>query len=169
MRIRSRFESLGRWVLPLDNPVEGILGTVITAALLAAYSEPPFHVGAIAFGTLVAVLVYWLTHVYAEEIGRGPETGPAFSKHRLKATLRRQYALVEASFPPLAVLLAAFAFGATPSLALDFAEWSAVLLLVVWGFVTARRHELKGVAFVAAGLIAGVLGLVIVVLRSTFH
>ncbi|MEU1628095.1 hypothetical protein ABZ746_22725 [Streptomyces sp. NPDC020096] len=169
MEIRRRFESLGRWILPLDNPVEGILGTVITAALLAAYAEPPFHLVAIVLGTLVAVLVYWLTHVYAEEIGRGPEAGPAFSKRRLMSNLRRQWALVEACFPPLAVLLVASALGAAPSLALNFAEWSAVLLLVVWGIVTARRHELKGIPLVVAGLIAGVLGLVIVVLRSAAH
>ncbi|WP_269858305.1 hypothetical protein [Streptomyces sp. RPT161] len=169
MRIRKRLKSLGHVLLPLDHPVEGIMGTVITAALMAAYSEPPVHLGAVVLGTAVAVVVYWLTHVYAEEVGHGPVEGRAFAKRRLMSTLRKQWALVEASFLPLIVLLVVFALGVRPSRALLVADLAAVLLLVVWGFVTAWRHGIRGLQLFLAGLVAGVLGLVIVVLRALVH
>jgi hypothetical protein len=169
MRIPERLKSLGRLVLPLDHPVEGILGTVITAELMAAYSEPPIHLGAVVLGIIVAVLVYWLTHVYADEVGHGPVKGRAFAKRRLMSTLRRQWALVDASFPPLIVLLVAFALGAGASRALLVADLSAVLLLVGWGVLTARRRGIRGPSLILTGLVAGVLGLVVVVLRAVVH
>ncbi len=169
MRVRSRLKSLGRLVLPLDHPVEAIMGTVITAALMAAYAEPPVHLGAVVPGIAVAVVVYWLTHVYAEVIGHGPVEGRAFTKGQLMSTLRKQWALVEASFLPLMVLAVASASGARPSAALLIGDWAAVLLLVVWGSVTAWRHGIRGLPLAAAGLVAGVLGLIVVVLRASLH
>ncbi|GGO99839.1 hypothetical protein [Wenjunlia tyrosinilytica] len=166
MRTREWPESLGRWLLPLNNPTEAILGTVVTGAIMAAYSEPPIHVDEVTLATIVSVLVYWLTHVYADEVGHDPENGPAFSKRRLMATLRRDWAIAQASIPPLAVLLLSSLCGATSFLALEIAVWSAVALLVAWGMFSAARHGLRGMPVFAAGLVAGVLGLIIVGLKS---
>jgi hypothetical protein len=153
--------------VPLRDPAEGALGTVVTAGLMAAYADPPVRMAEVVTAALATVGVYWLAHVYADMVGRPPEGGgPAFSRTRLRWSLRANWSLVRASLSLLAVAVVAWTAGADPTTALGVAVWSAVAVLVAEGTVTARRHGVRGLRLVAAAAAAGLLGLLLVALKS---
>jgi hypothetical protein len=167
MRVREVCRALAGLVVPLRDPAEGALGTVVTAGLMSAYSDPPVDMGEVVVAVLVTVGVYWLTHVYAEMVGRVPAGGgPAFSRARLSRSLRANWGLVRASLPLLVVAVAAWAGGADATTALGVAVWCALAILVVEGVLTARRHGARGPGLLKAAVAAGVLGLLLVALKS---
>jgi hypothetical protein len=167
MRVREVCRMLVGLVVPLRDPAEGALGTVVTAGLMAAYADPPVEMGEVVAAVLVTVGVYWLAHVYAEMVGRTPEGGgPAFSRARLRRSLRANWSLVRASFPLLVVAAATWAAGVEATTALGIAVWCAVVVLVTEGVVTARRHGVRGRGLLKAAAAAGFLGLLLVALKS---
>lgn len=168
MRRREVGRALAGLVVPLRDPAEGALGTVVTAGLMAAYADPPVQMAEVVVAALVTVVVYWLAHVYAEMVGRMPgDGGPAFSRARLRRSLRANWGLVRAALPLLVIALVAWAAGARPTTALGVAVWFAVVILVVEGVVTAYRHGVRGLRLLAAAAAAGVLGLLLVALKSS--
>jgi hypothetical protein len=74
--------------------------------------------------------------------------------------------MVTASFLPLATLLAARLFGASPVDAAWFALITAVALLVVHGYGAARAANLAGIRLVAVTATAGLLGVAMIVLKA---
>jgi hypothetical protein len=166
MSLREWWGRLSMRLMPLQNPAQAVYGTVITGAVMAAYSEPPVEVDEAVPGVLAAVVVYWLAHVYAEELVHA-EQGAAFSGRRLWSTMRAQWAIVRAALAPVVVILAALLFGATSTVALEIAVWFTVLLLAGFGAVSARRGGLRGCSLILATLSAGCLGLILVALKSS--
>lgn len=167
MRVREVCRLLAGLVVPLRDPAEGALGTVVTAGLMAAYSDPPVHMDEVVTAVLVTVVVYWLAHVYADMIGRIPEGGgPAFSRSRLRRSFRSNWSLVRAALPLLVVAVVAWAAGVDPTTALGAAVWSALVILVAEGVVTARRHGVRGPRLLTAAAAAGFIGLILVALKS---
>ncbi|MGP3923667.1 hypothetical protein [Streptomyces sp. 8N616] len=166
MSLREWWGRLGMRLMPLKNPAQAVYGTVITGAVMAAYSEPPVEIDEVVPGVLATVVVYWLAHVYAEELVHFEE-GVAFSRRRLWSTMRAQWAIVRAALAPVLVLLVALLFGATPTVALEIAVWFTVLLLVGFGTVSALRGGLRGGPLILAALLAGSLGLILVALKGS--
>jgi hypothetical protein len=167
MRVREVGRALAGVVVPLRDPAEGTLGTVVTAGLMAAYADPPVHMDEVVTAVLATVGVYWLAHVYAETVGRTPEGGgPAFSRARLRRSLRANWGLVRAALPLLAVAVVVWAAGADPTTALGAGVWCAVVVLVVEAVVTARRYGVRGPRLLIAAAAAGFIGLILVALKS---
>lgn len=167
VRTRAFLRSLGGLLLPMGEPIEGALGTVVTGGLMAAYADPPVNMPEVAAAALVTVAAYWLTHVYAEMVGHPPTSGRAPFKARFRHSLRANWALVRSAFPLLAVAFVARGLGAAPETALGVAVWCAVLILVIEGVVTAHRHGIRGYGLLAAAVAAGLIGLVLVVVKTS--
>ncbi|MEU6084063.1 hypothetical protein [Streptomyces sp. NPDC047108] len=166
MRVREWSVALGRLLLPLNHPEHAVYGTVITGAVLAAYSDPPVHLEDVLVNVPATVVIYWLAHVYAEGLVRA-ERGVPFSGRRLPATMRSQSGIIQSALAPMLVLLLAVLCGATSTVALEIAVYFTVLLLGSFGVVGARRGGLRGRPLIVSALLATFLGLIVVALKAS--
>ncbi|WP_203716144.1 hypothetical protein [Asanoa siamensis] len=143
----------------------GIYGTVICASTLAAAGNYP--AGRVALIVLVTLLVYWLAERYSELLGLAGQ-GP-IGRREVLAALTSGWAMIQASVTPLLVLFFARLAGASHAAALDAALAYTVFLLVVLGWLAARRAGLTGWTRWAATSFSGILGLVVVALKAALH
>jgi len=151
------------------NPARAIYGTILSTALIAAYSEDagsdPIQ---IAGAVTAAALVFWLAHGYAEALARGVESEEG-ALASFSTALRREWPLVQGALPPIAPLL----LSPLGLLSEDNAETLALItgigLLTLWGTAIAwkRRPGLIGLALGAAS--SAFFGLVIVGLKAFVH
>jgi hypothetical protein len=154
----------------VENLASGIYGTILSTALIAAYSEDPGSDPLqVAIAVLVAALVFWIAHAYADLLARGlvGTGGAGFAQAR--AELAREWPLVLGSLPPLLPLL----LGPLGVISDDSAETVAiatgVAMLAVWGMAIARRQGggLIGIAYSAG--VSALFGIVVVGLKALVH
>ena len=146
----------------------GIYGTIVVAGLLAATGpDDDPEVWPTALWVTVTMVVFWLAHSWSLSIARRA-TGVEAARG-LRQTLVHHWPLVQAAFPPLAVMLVAAALGASDDTAILLAALSCVLLLAGWGILVGRQeHEsLARIALTSVGCAA--LGALMVVLKVVIH
>jgi hypothetical protein len=142
----------------------GIYGTIVTAAVIAASSATLSSV-ALEVTVLVTLVVYWLAEQYAELLGEHTEVGRLPDWERVSSSLAAAWPMVTASFVPLASLLVARLSGASRSQAANIALCVTIALLAIHGHAAAKAGGLRGIRLVLVATIAGLLGLVMVVLK----
>ena len=151
-----------------ENLASAIYGTILSTALITAYSEDAGSVPLeIAGAVFVTSLVFWLAHAYAGILARGAARGHWLE--RVGTEFERQWPLVVGSVPPILPLLLA----PLGVLSDDNAEWVAigtgVALLTAWGAAIAwrRGRGTLGIAMSAAS--SAFFGLVVVGLKVIVH
>jgi hypothetical protein len=161
------------WLARLSAPAvpAGIYGTVICASVLAAaQGKSTIQVAAVVVVTLI---VYWMAERYSEVLGlaAGEESAgqSKITPERVRAVLGSGWAMIQASVTPLIVMLISRLAGASSELAVNIALVYTVLLLVALGWIAATRALLAGWGRVAATGFTAVLGLIVVVLKTSLH
>ena len=122
-------------------------------------------VGEVAITVLVTVLVYWIAERWSHILAAGIR-GRRLSRHESVQMLVEGWPMVQASYLPLLVLLAAWLLGADTTTAVNIALVATVVLLTGLGWVAARRGGRAGWAAVRSALVTGALGLAIIVLKA---
>jgi hypothetical protein len=147
-----------------------IYGTVLSTALIAAYSEDPGSDPLqVAVAVFVAALVFWVAHAYSDILARGLVQSRGGGLLHFRAELAREWPLVLGALPPILPLL----LGPLGVLSDDSAESVAiaagVVLLGAVGMLIAwrRRSGLIGLAFSAAS--SALFGVVVVALKALVH
>ncbi|HZB48814.1 MAG TPA: hypothetical protein VE547_06935, partial [Mycobacteriales bacterium] len=102
-----------------ENTAAGIYGIIVGAAVMAA-SHASSSV-AVIVAVLVTLVVYWGAERYARIVARRIHSGRRRQPHELRPELTTGWAMVSASFLPLAVLVAARLLGAELSTAVLWA------------------------------------------------
>jgi len=143
----------------------GIYGTVITAAVLASAGNALPTAG-LAVAVLLTLLVYWAAEQYAEVLGEQAEHGHLPSWSRIRDGLVSTSPMITAAYIPVLVLIAARLLGGTRTVAANIALAVAVLLLMTHGWSSGRAAELRGTRLLTVTLIAGSLGLIMIVLKN---
>ena len=142
----------------------GLLVTVLVTVLWQAEVAPEF----IAFSVLVSVLVFWLTHVWAEVVEQRLK-GPT-SRSEIIAIASREASMVVAAVPPVVVL----GIGRLGLLTVDQAIGLALVVclaqLFLWGLAIGMTLErgwpvAVGVAAVELALGTFLVGLKVVVVH----
>jgi hypothetical protein len=146
----------------------GIYGTVVTAAVLATGGNQLGTVP-LAVTILVTLLIYWLAELYAELLGQHVQGGRLPTRRQARLSLVETWPMVSASYVPLLALLLARVVGVSIGSAVDIALAVTVGLLTFYGWSGGRRAQLRGVRLVAVTALAGALGIVMIVLKSTLH
>ncbi len=147
-----------------------IYGTILSTALIAAYSEDassdPWQ---IAVAVLVAALVFWLAHAYADVLARGLALRERASFSRARSELARESPMVTGAILPILPLLLAPLGVLSNYAAENAAIITGVGLLGIVGIAIAwRRGEgLVGIAFSATGCV--LFGVVVVALKAIVH
>jgi hypothetical protein len=168
-RIRhSVLRTLDR-LLPGANPAGTVYGTITVAALLAAESSLrdtyPETVGAV----VVALLVYWLAHSYAELLGHRLAARKRLTASELSRALGRDWAIVRGSGAPLLALLVAWAVGASQETGISIGLWTCVASLLVFELLAGLRARAQPAELALELGVGAALGLGVVLLRVILH
>jgi hypothetical protein len=149
---------------PPARSAAGIYGTIVTASVLATAggSLPTL---ALTIAVFVTLVVYWVAEEYAE-IGEHVSAGRLPGWPDIRAAMAAKWPMVSASYLPLVTLIGADVLGTTPSTAAYVALVVTVLLLVLFGWTAARAAGLSTVGQLGMTLVAGVLGLLMIALKS---
>ncbi|SDW58081.1 hypothetical protein SAMN05421504_101957 [Amycolatopsis xylanica] len=143
----------------------GIYGAIVTAAILTA-AGGQLPTVPLAIAVVVTLLVYWTAEEYAELLGEHVHDGRVPGRAQIAAELRASWPMVTASYGPLAVLLLVRLAGAEPMTAANAGLTAAVVLLVCHAWSAARAARLRGPALIGATCAAGLLGVVMILMKN---
>ena len=146
-----------------------MLGTVTAGALLAAESglrdTYPETVGSL----VVAVILYWFAHSYAEVLGLRLSRHETLTWTELWHAFAQDWGIVRGAAAPVIAVLLAWAVGAQQTTAVTAGTWAAVVSLIVFELAAGMRSRAKAPEL-ALQVTAGVtLGLGILALRALLH
>jgi hypothetical protein len=142
----------------------GIYGTIITAAVIAAGGNV-LSTAALELTVLVTLIVYWIAEQYAELLGEHTQGGRLPSPRQVRASFASSWPMVSSSFLPLLTLLVARFLGASELAGAGIALLVTIVLLVYHGHAAGKAAGLSGFTLFAATCTAGLLGVVMVVLK----
>jgi hypothetical protein len=144
-----------------------IYGTIISASVLAAAGDDDTALS-IGLGVFFTLLVYWLAERWSELIGEHL-SGEPFDWAHARRVFVRGWPLVQASYGPLFVLLVARLLGASVELAVELALLWTILTLVGLGILAGYRARLSTVGVIGSAVFNGLLGLLLIFLKSLLH
>lgn len=158
-----------RWLISRRNPAATVYGTVTAGALLAAESglrdTYPETVGSL----VVAVILYWFAHSYAEVLGLRLSRHETLTWTELWHAFAQDWGIVRGAAAPVIAVLLAWAVGAQQTTAVTAGTWAAVVSLIVFELAAGMRSRAKAPEL-ALQVTAGVtLGLGILALRALLH
>ena len=142
----------------------GIYGTIVTAAVIAAGGNQ-LSTAALEATVLVTLVVYWIAEQYAELLGEHAHAGRLPSMSVVRSSLAAAWPMVSASFIPLISLAAARLLGASAPAAADVALGVTLVMLLTHGYAAGRVAGLHGARLILVTATAGLLGVVMVVLK----
>ena len=142
----------------------GIYGTIVTAAVIAAGGNQ-LSTAALEATVLVTLVVYWVAEQYAELLGEHTHAGRLPSMRVVRSSLAAAWPMVSASFIPLVSLAAARLLGASAPGAADVALAVTLAVLLTHGHAAGRAAGLHGGRLIVVTATAGLLGVVMVVLK----
>ena len=148
-----------------DFYAAAVYGSIVAAALVAAFHEEHASPETTLLSLLSTMAVFWLAHVWSAIVGERIHVGDEFANHRIGAIARAEWPLVESAFLPAVALLLGFAGAIGAAHSLDAALVACVLQLFGWGLVVGRRAYDHWWAALFSGLTNGVLGIVLVSLE----
>jgi hypothetical protein len=145
-----------------------IYGTILTAAVIAAGGNV-LSTAALEVTVLVTLVIYWLADEYSVLLGEHVHEGRLPNGAQIRSSLTASWPIVSASFVPLVAMALIRLLGASTSAAADSALVVAIALLLAQGLAAGRAAGLRGVRLTVVTLLAGLLGVGMVVLKSLIH
>jgi hypothetical protein len=160
--------------MPESESAEGlataIYGTILSTALIAAYSEDSgTDPGQIALAVLVAALVFWVAHAYADLLAHGVVYRRSGGLSRFRVELAAEWPMVTGALLPTLPLMLSPLGLLSDDAAEDAAIATGVALLGVVGIVIAVRRG-SGIIGVALSATSSLLfGVIVVALKALVH
>jgi hypothetical protein len=153
------------------NPARAIYGTILVMAVITALSHDDSVTSAqLIAGVLATTFVFWVAHVYSEVLGNRVEGGSGVpSVANIATAARGEWPLVEASLLPVLSLLLGVVGLVKTDAAVAIAIGVGVVELFGYGILAGRRLGLSRSGTAVVGVINGVLGLLIVLLKVLVH
>jgi hypothetical protein len=156
-------------LLPGANPAGTVYGTITVGALLAAESSLrdtyPETIGAV----VVALLVYWLAHSYAELLGGRLTAHERLTVSGLGRALGRDWAIVRGAGAPLLALLLAWAVGASQETGVTVGLWTCVASLLAFELLAGLRARAQPAELALELCIGAAMGFGVILLRVILH
>lgn len=150
------------------NPSRAVYGAIVATAVIVAASTHDEPVAAVAGAVALTVVVFWLAHVYSAVLEhRYHGNRPRFAD--IRRIMAEELPMVEAATLPIAVLLLGAFNVLRDPFAVNLALAIGVAQLLVWGAVAARRAGWSWAATVGTSVVDGVLGLLVIGLKSILH
>jgi hypothetical protein len=151
------------------NPGGAVYGTITVGALLAAESwQRETYLETIA-GVVLALVLYWIAHAYAEFADARLRNGEGLSLEGLGRAMGHELSLLSGAAAPLLALVVFDIAGASLSTAINAAIWTAAAMLVLIELVAGIRAELTGRELVGQTALGGLLGCLVIALHVSLH
>jgi hypothetical protein len=143
-----------------------VYGVITVGALMAAESgRHESYLDTIA-SALIATLLYWLAHAYADLLGRRLATGDRLTARALARELAHDWAIVRGAALPLAALVISWAVGASQEDGLTAALRTAVVTVVVFELLAGVRAKSTPGELLLKLAVGLTMGLAILALRG---
>jgi len=146
-----------------------VYGSILAAAVVASLDLGDVAAPAMTVSLGGTMLVFWLSHVWAEAVGDRMRDGRTYAWDGLRAAATWQWPMLEAALGPLLALALADvgvwsrATGVAVALAISVAQ------LVGWGVAVGRRTFDSWPAALLSGAVDGLLGFALVILKTLVH
>jgi hypothetical protein len=155
---------------PSARVVGAVYGQILATAVVATLSEDSAaSASEIFFGVAVAMLVFWLAHVYADAVALRLDRDRPLTVSEVWSVGVQEWPEVQAAVPALAALGLGWVGVLSRDDATDLAIALGIVALCGWGFLIARRSRLTLWGTVGAVALNGALGLAIVALKVIVH
>jgi hypothetical protein len=159
----------GKWLVPTENAEGVVFGVITIGALMAAESgRHESYVDKVA-SALIATLLYWLVHAYADLLGRRLETGERLTVGALARALGRDFSIVRGAAVPLLALVIAWIAGASLEEGVTAALRTAVITIVVFEVVAGIRAKSTPGELVLKAAVGVLMGLAILALKGVLR
>jgi hypothetical protein len=146
-----------------------VYGIITVGALLAAESAQKETYPETVGSALIALLLYWLAHSYADLLGSRLEHNTRLSGSTLARAFIHDWAIVRGAAIPLLALLLAWALGAGLASAVNAALWTVVAGLVIFELLAGARAKANPRELLLEGSVGAVMGLAILALKVVLH
>ena len=155
--------------LAKTHPAGLMHGAVVMGAVLALISdheEPLLSVTGTAASILV---VYWLTHAYADALSRGITGDRRRLTRRLMRSARHELPVLLGGLPALITFTLVMGLGASFADAIDAALWLTLVILAGAGYLAAHLAGITRWRLVGETAFAAFVGGCMVSLNSLLH
>lgn len=151
------------------NIARVVYGTVVVGVLLAAETPERETYAETMVSVLIALLIYWIAHSYAEVTARRiAERGPLTTRGLLTSMRREGWILFGEAVPVLPLVIWWLA-GATLTVAVSAAIWTAAGMIVVYEVIASVRAELTVKQSVVQIGLGATLGILVIALKLVLH
>jgi hypothetical protein len=162
---KSRWLTSKRLVTP-DNAAGVVYGVITVGALMAAESgRHESYLDALA-SAIVATLLYWLAHAYADLLGRRLTTGDPLTAKTLGQALAHDWAIVRGAAIPMLALVIAWAVGAGREAGVTAALRTAVVTVVVFELLAGIRAKSTPGELLLKAAVGVTMGLAILAVKG---
>lgn len=151
------------------NYAAAVYGSVLAAGVVASLDVG--DVGSVVMTETLAgtMVVFWLSHVWAEAIADRMHDPRPFTWARLRAVALWHWPMLQAAAGPLLAVALADLGVWSQATAVTVALAISVAQLVGWGIAVGRRTFASWPLALVNGLVDGLLGLALVVLKTLVH
>lgn len=168
-RRRGILERAAEWFVPEVNPGGAVYGIITIGALLAAESGTHETYPQTVGSAVIAVMLYWFAHSYADVLGLRLSEQQPIGGRGLWQTFARDWAIVRGASVPLLALLVAWATGTSQATAVSAGVWAAVASLIAFEVAAGIRSRARPVELGLEVLVGATMGLAILALRALLH
>jgi hypothetical protein len=153
-------------LVPAGNAAGVVYGVITIGALMAAESgRHESHVDSLA-SALVATVLYWLAHAYADLLGRRLATGEPLTASGLGRALAHDWAIVRGAAIPLLALVVAWIVGASQEDSVTAALRTAVVTVIVFELLAGLRAKSTFTELLLKAAVGLTMGIAILALKG---
>jgi hypothetical protein len=150
-----------------EGTAAGIYGIIVSAAVMStAHGETGL---AVEVTVLVTLVIYWGAERYARIVAERIHEGHRLSWATVRHQLTTGWEMVSASALPLIVLAVMSVLGAEVSTAVLAALICSTVLLCIAGWAMGRGGRLTTRERVVSASVAGMFGILFIVLKALLH
>lgn len=151
------------------NVARVVYGTVAVGALLAAESPGQETYAETLASVLIALLIYWMAHSYAELTATRIEEGKRLTTNALVSSMLHEVWILVGAAIPVIPLLIWWVAGGSLANADNAAIWTAAGMVVVYEVIAGLRAELTAKEMVVQLALGATLGVLIISLKLVLH
>lgn len=145
-----------------------LYGLIVSGAVLATAPES-FRIGRVAFMLVATLAIYWIAETYVHWIATRTIHGRDLTRTERMRIIKDGWPLMAACIVPVIVLLGEAVLQIETDTAIKVALMVNTLLLGAVGWNMGRAGGLRGARLVASSFVTALLGVVMVVLKTTLH
>lgn len=164
--VRKNTQLTDKRLVPAPNAGGFVFGVITIGALMAAESGRHESYPDLVLSALVAMMLYWLAHAYAELLGHRLTTGEPLSARTLGSALVHDWAIVRGAAIPLLALVIAWAAGASRESGVTAALRTAVVTIVVFELLAGIRARSTPVELLLKVGVGVMMGIAILALKG---